>query len=52
MGMKVDFIVPELTRAQLHPAMAGLVPKAEASRATALVEAVVKGKAAARQAAA
>ena len=45
--MKVDFIVPELTRAHLHPAMAALVSKAEASRAKALEEAVVKGKAAA-----
>lgn len=52
MEMAVDFIVPELTRAHLHPAMAGLVPKAEASRAKALEEAVLKGKAAARRAAA
>jgi FMN-dependent NADH-azoreductase len=52
MGMEVDFIVPELTRAHLHPAMAGLVPKAEASRAKAHDEAVITGKAAARRAAA
>ncbi|MFJ7219097.1 FMN-dependent NADH-azoreductase [Amycolatopsis sp. NPDC098790] len=49
MGMEVDFIVPELTRAHLHPAMAGLVPKAEASRLKALEDAAAKGKAAARR---
>lgn len=51
MGMVVGFIVPELTRAHLHPAMAGLVGKAEASRLKAREDAAVKGKAAARQAA-
>jgi FMN-dependent NADH-azoreductase len=49
LGMEVDFIVPELTRAHLHPAMAGLVPKAEASRAKAFEAAGTKGKAAARR---
>ncbi|MEU6735471.1 FMN-dependent NADH-azoreductase [Streptomyces physcomitrii] len=42
MGFEVDFIVPELTLAASTPAMADLVPAAEASRAKALDEAEQK----------
>ncbi|GAB2603149.1 NAD(P)H-dependent oxidoreductase [Streptomyces capparidis] len=51
LGMEVDFIVPELTLAHSNPAMAELIPLAEASKAKAHEEAVSKGKAAARNAA-
>jgi FMN-dependent NADH-azoreductase len=44
MGFDVDFIVPELTAAASNPAMAELIPLAEASWAKALQDAVVKGK--------
>lgn len=50
MGLKVDFIVPELTLAHSNPAMAELIPLAEASRARALDEAASKGKQAALKA--
>ncbi|CAM5516046.1 FMN-dependent NADH-azoreductase [Streptomyces avidinii] len=43
-GAEVDFIVPELTLAASVPAMAELVPLAEASRAKALADAESKGK--------
>lgn len=42
---EVDFIVPELTLAASKPAMAELVPLAEASRAKALEDAGTKAKA-------
>ncbi|MFC3573615.1 FMN-dependent NADH-azoreductase [Streptomyces yaanensis] len=48
LGMEVDFIVPELTMAHSNPAMAELIPLAEASKAKAHEEALGKGKAAAR----
>jgi hypothetical protein len=35
LGMQVDFIVPELTMARANPAMAKLIPLAEASKAKA-----------------
>ncbi|MFI2303358.1 FMN-dependent NADH-azoreductase [Actinacidiphila glaucinigra] len=44
MGLELDFIVPELTAAASNPAMAELVPLAEASWARALQEATTKGK--------
>ncbi|MFJ4690794.1 FMN-dependent NADH-azoreductase [Streptomyces sp. NPDC088766] len=43
-GAEVDFIVPELTMAAANPAMADLVPLAEASRERALVSAAEKAK--------
>jgi FMN-dependent NADH-azoreductase len=45
LGMRLDFIVPELTRAPLNPAMAHLVPLFEASREQALEEAAIRAKA-------
>ncbi|MBB5119876.1 FMN-dependent NADH-azoreductase [Streptomyces eurocidicus] len=45
LGMEVDFIVPELTLARAVPAMAGLIDKADASRARADADAAAKGKA-------
>jgi FMN-dependent NADH-azoreductase len=47
MGVKVDFIVPELTLARSNPAMAELIPLADASKARTLEEAAAKGKEAA-----
>lgn len=44
-GAEVDFIVPELTLAASQPAMADLIPLAEASRAKALDDAASKAKA-------
>ncbi|MGW2184469.1 FMN-dependent NADH-azoreductase [Streptomyces sp. NPDC001719] len=44
LGLDVDFIVPELTLAHSVPAMAGLVDKADASRAQAHEDAAAKGK--------
>ncbi|CAM5253353.1 FMN-dependent NADH-azoreductase [Streptomyces aurantiogriseus] len=52
LGMEVDFIVPELTLAHSNPAMAELIPLAEASKARAHEDAVTKGKAAALKVAA
>jgi FMN-dependent NADH-azoreductase len=52
LGMTVDFIVPELTMAHSNPAMAELIPLADASKAKAHEDAVTKGKAAALRAAA
>jgi FMN-dependent NADH-azoreductase len=52
LGMTVEFIVPELTSALSNPAMAELIPLAEASKARAHEEAAAKGKAAAAKAAA
>ncbi|MET9555498.1 NAD(P)H-dependent oxidoreductase [Streptomyces sp. NPDC006645] len=43
-GVEVDFIVPELTLAHSVPAMADLIPLAEASRAKAREEAASKAK--------
>lgn len=43
-GAEVDFIVPELTMAAANPAMADLVPLAEASREQALVSAAEKAE--------
>lgn len=43
-GAEVDFIVPELTLAATTPAMAELIPLAEASYAQALADAETKGK--------
>ncbi|MFH9858625.1 FMN-dependent NADH-azoreductase [Streptomyces sp. NPDC017202] len=43
-GAEVDFIVPELTMAAANPAMADLVPLAEASREQALADAAEKAK--------
>ncbi|WP_406515454.1 NAD(P)H-dependent oxidoreductase [Streptomyces sp. NBC_00873] len=44
-GAEVDFIVPELTLAHSQPAMAELIPLAEASHARAFTEATEKAKA-------
>ncbi|MET7521463.1 FMN-dependent NADH-azoreductase [Streptomyces sp. 900116325] len=44
-GAEVDFIVPELTLAHSQPAMAELIPLAEASRAKAFIDAAEKAKA-------
>ncbi|WP_330174870.1 NAD(P)H-dependent oxidoreductase [Streptomyces sp. NBC_01498] len=44
-GVEVDFIVAELTLAHVVPAMAGLIPLAEASRTNARAEAARKAKA-------
>ena len=44
-GAEVDFIVPELTLAHSNPAMAELIPLAEASRAKAFTDASEKAKA-------
>jgi FMN-dependent NADH-azoreductase len=44
-GAEVDFIVPELTLAHSQPAMAELIPLAEASRTRAFTEATEKAKA-------
>lgn len=52
LGMEVDFIVPELTVAHIDPAMAELIPLAEASKAKAHEDAIAKGKEAALNAAA
>ncbi|MFF3846040.1 FMN-dependent NADH-azoreductase [Streptomyces sp. NPDC002328] len=52
LGLEVDFIVPELTMAHANPAMAELIPLADASKARAHEDADAKGKAAARNAAA
>lgn len=52
LGTEVDFIVPELTLAHSNPAMAELIPLAEASKAQAHEDAVAKGKTAALKAAA
>ncbi|MFF7209588.1 FMN-dependent NADH-azoreductase [Streptomyces sp. NPDC008238] len=49
MGFDLDFIVPELTAAASNPAMAELVPLAEASWARALEDATTKGKEVARR---
>ncbi|MFE4857875.1 FMN-dependent NADH-azoreductase [Streptomyces sp. NPDC056670] len=49
MGAEVDFIVPELTLAASNPAMAELIPLAEASREKALADAAAKGKSLAAQ---
>ncbi|MGW1895245.1 FMN-dependent NADH-azoreductase [Streptomyces sp. NPDC002004] len=49
LGLDVDFIVPELTLAASNPAMAELIPLAEASRAKAHEEAATKGKALAQR---
>ncbi|MDX3356609.1 NAD(P)H-dependent oxidoreductase [Streptomyces sp. ME01-24h] len=49
MGLDLDFIVPELTAAAVDPAMAELIPLAEASWARALEEATLKGKEIARR---
>ncbi|MEV5506212.1 FMN-dependent NADH-azoreductase [Streptomyces orinoci] len=49
LAMDVDFIVPELTLAATNPAMAELIPLAEASRAKALAEAADKGRDLARR---
>ncbi|KRV50423.1 FMN-dependent NADH-azoreductase [Wenjunlia vitaminophila] len=49
MGLDVHFIIPELTLAPVNPAMADLIPLAEASRAKALEEAESRGKQLARQ---
>ncbi|MGW1835593.1 FMN-dependent NADH-azoreductase [Streptomyces sp. NPDC002067] len=46
-GLKVDFIVPELTMAPSNPAMSELIPLYEASREKALAEATAKGRQAA-----
>ncbi|MFF9059160.1 FMN-dependent NADH-azoreductase [Streptomyces sp. NPDC101213] len=43
-GAEVDFIVPELTMAAVNPAMADLVPLAEASRERALADAAEKAR--------
>ncbi|MCF4139202.1 NAD(P)H-dependent oxidoreductase [Streptomyces sp. Tue 6430] len=43
-GAEVDFIVPELTLAAVNPAMADLVPLAEASRERALADAAEKAR--------
>lgn len=43
-GAEVDFIVPELTLAASNPAMAELIPLAEASYAKAVADAETKGK--------
>lgn len=51
-GMKVDFIVPELTLAPVDPAMSELIPLFEQSRAKSREEAEAKGKAIAAQVAA
>ncbi|MFE4964289.1 hypothetical protein [Streptomyces sp. NPDC056660] len=51
LGMDVEFIVPELTLAHSTPAMAELIPLAEASLVKAHEEAAAKGKAAAVRAA-
>ena len=44
-ALDVDFIIPELTLARSNPAMASLVDAADASRAQAHEDAVVKAKA-------
>lgn len=44
LDLDVDFIVPELTLARVKPEMAGLVDAADASRAQAEQEAVLKAK--------
>ncbi|MFJ7948921.1 FMN-dependent NADH-azoreductase [Streptomyces sp. NPDC096354] len=49
-GLDVEFIVPELTMAPHNPAMAELIPLAEASKAKTHEEALSKGKAAAAKA--
>ncbi|MGV9349422.1 FMN-dependent NADH-azoreductase [Streptomyces spiralis] len=51
LGVEVDFIVPELTMAHSNPAMAELIPLAEASKAKAHEDALSKGKSAALKAA-
>ncbi|MFF0794812.1 FMN-dependent NADH-azoreductase [Streptomyces spiralis] len=51
LGVEVDFIVPELTMAHSNPAMAELIPLAEASKAKAHEDAQSKGKTAALKAA-
>ncbi|WP_327368478.1 FMN-dependent NADH-azoreductase [Streptomyces sp. NBC_01217] len=43
-GAEVDFIVPELTLARSQPAMADLIPLADASRTQAFSVAAEKGK--------
>ncbi|MFJ9078683.1 FMN-dependent NADH-azoreductase [Streptomyces sp. NPDC102278] len=48
-GAEVTFIVPELTLAASNPAMAELIPLAQASRAKALTEAVATAKSVAEQ---
>ncbi|MFD8076422.1 FMN-dependent NADH-azoreductase [Streptomyces sp. NPDC059718] len=52
MGLDLDFIVPELTAAASNPAMAELVPLAEASWTRALEDAATKGKEVAQRVAA
>jgi len=49
LGLDVEFIVPELTLAAQMPAMAELVPLAEASRAKALEDASARGRTLAEQ---
>ncbi|MFJ6571459.1 FMN-dependent NADH-azoreductase [Streptomyces sp. NPDC091292] len=44
LGLDVDFIVPELTLARTAPAMAELIPLADASREKALEDAATKAK--------
>ena len=44
LGLDVEFIVPELTAARTNPAMAGLIEKADASRAKAHENAAAKAK--------
>jgi FMN-dependent NADH-azoreductase len=45
LGLRLDLIVAELTRAPTNPAMAHLIPRYEASRERALEDAVIKAKA-------
>ncbi|MFF3484935.1 FMN-dependent NADH-azoreductase [Streptomyces sp. NPDC002701] len=49
LGLDVEFIVPELTMAAQVPAMAELVPLAEASRSKALEDAAARGRTLAEQ---
>ncbi|MDR7159149.1 NAD(P)H-dependent oxidoreductase [Arthrobacter sp. BE255] len=52
LGMKIDFITPELTLAPVNPAMSELIPLFEQSRGKSREEAEAKGKAIAAQVAA
>ncbi|MFS8200234.1 FMN-dependent NADH-azoreductase [Streptomyces sp. CWNU-52B] len=49
LGLDLEFIVPELTMAAQNPAMAELIPLAEASRAKALTDAAARGRTLAEQ---
>ncbi|MGJ5798256.1 hypothetical protein ACSCB1_03805 [Streptomyces europaeiscabiei] len=51
LGLDIDFVVPEFTLAHSSPAMAELIPLAEASKARAHEDVRSKGKAAALNAA-